>query len=148
MPNDNGVVTIKDFSFSPTSKRFKLYTADTFIFEAPPTLPIGVLEDAARMQSVASQPGMTERILSFFDKVLLPESARELRDRATKPTRFPFGADQLQPVIEWLLESYGLRPTTPSLPSSGGSTADSSTSSTAGAHSEESTPSDSRSIAS
>lgn len=149
MPDQNGVVTVKDFAFSPEPKRFKLYTEDTFIFEAPPVLPLGVLEEATTLQNLSiTEKGVTERILNYMDSMLMPESAYELRKRATEPSRFPFGVNQVQPLLEWLLEAYGLRPTQPSLPSSGGSTADDSTSSTAGAPSGESTPSDSPSIGS
>lgn len=143
MPDSNGVVTVKDFAFSVEPKRFKLYTEDPYVFEAPPTLPLGVLEEAAGMASInVRETGVVQKILDFFDMLLVPASAHELRLRATKPTPFPFGAPHLQPVIEWMLESYGLRPTQPSLPSSSGSTADDSMSSTAGAPSEASIPSD------
>ncbi len=152
MPDENGVVTIKDFSFSPEPKKFKLYTDDPFIFEAPPVLPIGVMADAAKLRNInPAEEGVIDRIMSFFDSILLPESAVELRKRALASSAFPFGMNHIAPVIEWLLEAYGMRPTTPSSDSSNGSVTeqvDDSTTSTDGALSAESNPSDSPSTAS
>jgi hypothetical protein len=149
VPDSNGVVQIKDFAFSPEPHKFRLYVGDTFVFEAMPTIPIGVLETVKTFRNLdASTGNVAEQVISFFDQVLLPDSAVELRKRAMSPSRYPFGLTHLQPVMEWLMEEYGMRPTPPSSPSSTGSVADDTTSSTAGAPAEELTPSDSPSLVS
>lgn len=138
---------IKDFEFSPETKQFRLYQNDPFTFEAAPQLPLG-LADMARQLTVASiQEHGIGVILDFFDGVLLESSAAEIRRRASDKT-MPFGPAMLRPVLMWLLEEYGLRPTEPSSSSSSTSLEGDGMSLTAGAQAEESTPSDSPSLAS
>lgn len=140
MPDQNGMVRVKDFEFSQEPKSFRLYAGDEFVFQAMPVIPIGILASLRdlRKLNVAESDEAAEKVLQFFDAVLMPESAAELRKRATQPGRFPFGINHMQPLIEWLMEEYGMRPTQPSSPSSTGSMTDAtSTSSMAGLPAEE-----------
>jgi hypothetical protein len=142
MPNSNGLVEIKDFEFSPDPKRFRMYKDDEFIFEAMPVIPIGLLDRLKNLRKItADSDDSAEMVLDFFDQVLLPGSSIELRKRATEPSKFPFGINHMQPIMEWLMEAYGMRPTQPSSDFSSGSvTEQSSMSLTDGAPVEESTP--------
>ena len=144
MPTSNGLITIKDFEFSPNPKSFRMYAGDEFIFQAMPAIPIGLLDRLKELRMIGTDSDdAAEKVLGFFDQVLIPESAIELRKRATEPGPYPFGVNHMHPIMEWLLEEYGMRPTQPSSDSSNGSMTDpSSTNSTDGAPAEESTPGD------
>lgn len=143
MVDTNGIVEVKDFEFDPTPKRFRLYKGDDFIFEAMPALPLGLASSATKLGETLKNGDLTQ-LLKFFDEILLEESAQKMREYADSKTK-PLGANQIMPIIMWLLEEYGLRPTQPSSPSSTPSGDDGITSSTAGVQDEELTHSDSAS---
>lgn len=131
---------IKEFEFNPEPKRFRLYKDDEFVFEASPSLSFNLVEMATQLTGQSLRETGLTPILQFFDTILFDESAAELRRRVDDKVR-PFGAEMLRPVLQWLLEEYGLRPTEPSSPSSSTSPDDDGTSSTVGAQPEESNPS-------
>ena len=124
----------KDFSIDESPVRFKV-GADTF--EAPHALPLPVMADLVDLSkgsdSATSQQSI-ERLLTVFDKILLPDSALHFRHRIMDQVN-PIGFRQLMDIFHWLLEVYGLRPTEPSSASSTGPS-DGGTTSTDGALSE------------
>lgn len=135
--DDFGNTTIKDFEFSPEPKRFRIYKGESeFVFHAAPALPIGMLPSMVNMSKMNVKDAQLETLLSFFDEVLLDDSVAKMREYAESKTR-PLGVEHITPIITWLLEAYGLRPSVPSLPSSLGSTDDDSMSSTDGVQVEE-----------
>lgn len=122
---------IVDFSFSLTPKRFRV---NDDVFLAAPELPLNILSIVGRFKNItADTPDVDERLLEFFDAVLLDASAQRMRERArSKDTPMPFQV--MMPIIQNLMERYGLRPTVPSSPSpSTSESVDGSTTSTAGA---------------
>lgn len=139
--------TVKRFEFSPEPKRFTLYENDPFTFEAMPTIPVWVGAALADVQNVGfggSAAKGVDAVLGVFDAILSVDSAWMMRVRASAPSdddsdevkeikkKYPLGLPMLMPIIQWLLESYGLRPTQPSENSVEQSADDGSTSSTAG----------------
>lgn len=132
--DENGVVEIKDFNFDPKPKLFRLYKNDPVTFKLMPTLPAGTIAEAAKLVNVGQNMRTTgvAPIADFFDKIMLPDSAAEFRNRLLEPSTYPIGVEMLQPIMMWVLEVYGLRPTQPSSDSSTGSTDDGGTSSMAG----------------
>jgi hypothetical protein len=141
----DGVVEIKDFSFSIEPKRFRI---NDDIFEATPEMPLTIAVTAAKIASSgALQKGDMEPVLEFFDEILLEESAARFRQRMTEDKKQPIGMRHINAIIPWLLEEYGLRPTAPSSDSSD-SQDGTGMSSTAGALSDESILSSSDSHAS
>jgi hypothetical protein len=139
VPDNNGVIEIKDFSFSLEPKRFRI---NSDVFEACPALPLNMASTLARFKDLTAVDA-DEKLLEFFDAILLDGSAMRFRERASSKTE-PIPMTALMPIINWLLEEYGLRPTVPSVPSSDTSeSADGSTPSTDGASLEASTGQDS-----
>jgi hypothetical protein len=138
--------TIKRFEFSAEPKQFTIYANDPFTFEALPTIPIYVGTALAGLQNVAmtSAAQGVETVLQIFDAILTSESAVQIRIRASAPNdgdsdeikeikrRYPLGIPMMMPIINWLLESYGLRPPQPSESSVEQSADAGSTSSTVG----------------
>lgn len=134
MTTESGKVEIVDFSRPPEPKRFRI---NDDIFEAAPELPLGTMEIAANISAARIKDEGVEPILEFFDAILFDQSAARLRERAKSKTE-PIGLAHLMPIINWLLEAYGLRPTQPSENSSG-SPSETGTSLTDGVQSETST---------
>lgn len=63
-----------------------------------------------------------ESIFEIFDQLLIEESAKVFRERAmSKGDRGIDVQRQLMPILYYLLEQYGVRPTQPSSDSSSGS---------------------------
>lgn len=144
MTTENGEIEMKDFSFSLEPKPFRIAPD---VFYAAPALPFGIGATVAKFKDMAADDA-PERMLQFFDAILLDESAARMRQRATSKIE-PIPMTLCMPIINWLLEEYGMRPTQPSEPSSSTSGAtDDSTSSTAGAPSTDSTGPDSPSTGS
>ena len=102
---------MKDF----TKKRGDIsFRVDDDVFHAAPGVPAEVLLDFAT-QFTGMGPGspVDEQLKAFrgvFELVLLPESLERfnerMRDRAN-----PIEIDQVEDIITWLMEQYGLRPT-------------------------------------
>lgn len=119
---------IKDFSVTAEPKTWTM-DGDTFI--APPTIPPMVLADIAESASALTNVaendlrGRLEAVANLFDMLLTPETAPRFRERLTAK-KAATAADTIDlnkqaiPVLYWLLEEYGLRPTEPSEPSATG----------------------------
>lgn len=118
--------TVQDFSavpaappsadirdFSKPRKRVA-FTIDGDVFEAPPVLPAMVLMEYTKTfnahkdsddpaDQMASMTGVLELILR-------PASYKLFMARLSDPER-PIDLEQLQQVIEFVMEEYGMRPT-------------------------------------
>lgn len=134
--------TTKSFSRNRPKIQFEV---DGDIFTAASGLPAGTLaEFGVRYADAASDKGIKEQfetLSQVLSLVLLPDSYALFSERLSDRTR-PIDLDQLNDVIVWLLEQYGLRPTVPSSDSSSGSPLpEPGTSSTDGAPATVSTPS-------
>lgn len=145
--DQDGNPGIRDFFVDETPKRFRVHR-DGDVFEAPPVLgPVQILELVALSKNVSAMAATgdpsaaVKAIQDVFDEILTEDSAAKFaallvsRDRPIDLQR------QIVPILLWLLEEYGMRPTAPSSDSSNISTADGGTSSTDGAPPSESTPS-------
>ena len=120
-PQDTDVVQIRDFTIRQKKIKFKI---DEDVFEAYAILGLPLLQEI--VQTSKKLGAMVEEqnynaFFEIFDKILYPESAKRFRTRAES-----IGDDaidvkrQLLPVLYYLLEEYGVRPTQPSLDSSSG----------------------------
>lgn len=82
-------------------------------FDAVPALPADMMMEMTTEFATMDEGDPAESIkamLSVLEKFLLPDSFRRFRERMgdkTRPIEFP----QVQEVIFWLLEQYGMRPT-------------------------------------
>lgn len=124
---------IRDFS----KKRKKLlFSVDDDTFEAASAIPAEVMIQFAERITTADPSRMTpkEQVGIFRDMlemVLLPESMATMRKRMSD-ARNPVDMSQLDEIIQWLFEEYGMRPTQdPSSSSNGDSLLGSGTTSTA-----------------
>lgn len=130
----------RDFSVSMDPKPFRIAPDD---FEAPPILAPMALKKLARLHSelgdlgdVGSDIDRTMTLVgSMFDILLPGPSGARFRARLFSEGRAadpdtgreedPPPIDlmrQILPLLYWLLEEYGMRPTGPSSPSPNGST--------------------------
>jgi hypothetical protein len=97
------------------------------VFEASALLGLPQMQDMVKLSksigSIADRDdGDYSEIFTIFDQVLLPDSATRFKERAL--SRGDTAIDvkrQLLPILYYLLEAYGLRPTQPSSESSTGS---------------------------
>jgi hypothetical protein len=124
---------IRDFS----KKRKKLvFRVDDDEFEAASAIPAEVMIQFAERITTADPSKMTpkEQVAIFRDMlemVLLPESMAVMRQRMAD-ARNPVDMQQLDEIIQWLFEEYGMRPTVdPSSSSNGDSPLGSGTTLTA-----------------
>lgn len=89
-------------------------------FLCVPVIPAGATQDLARL-SKASNNEQVVLFGQFLDTVLLPESAarfaQRIRQHDTAITN-----RQINQAVVYLVEKYGLRPTTPVSPSHNGAT--------------------------
>ena len=103
---------IKDFS----KKRNRiLFRIDDDVFEATPAVPADTMISFAKRFTVSDPTQMTvEQQLNVFTDVLgdvlLPESMDRMRARMGDKAN-PVDLDQLDSIIQWLFEEYGMRPT-------------------------------------
>lgn len=157
----NGVIEISDFAPVTTAdagtpppsavKRFefslepKQFFINDDLFLAAPALPLGIAGQLAAFKG-ALEAEAVDKLLDFFDLILLDASAQLFRERAFSKDK-PIPMTQVMPIINWLLEEYGMRPTQPSADSSSTSAdAGGSTPSTDGASPAASTGPDSLSL--
>jgi hypothetical protein len=112
---------IKDFSKSRKRLQFRI---DGDVFEAAPAVPAEVMisfaekftmADPTKM-TVAQQVGIFREVLEI---VLLPDSMQRMKSRMSDAAN-PVDIEQLDQIIQWLFEEYGMRPTTESVSSSNG----------------------------
>lgn len=149
--DQDGNPQIRDFFIDETPKQFRVHR-DGEVFEAPAVLGpaqmvelVGVLKTMGSLAGGATDPDSAQAALKAIGDVFTgiltadsgPKFAALLIDR-TRPIDLK---RQLMPILQWLLEEYGLRPTTASPASSNTSTpTDAGTNSTDGPPLEESTP--------
>lgn len=114
-------IDFKDFTLERNYVGFKI-DGDKFIASAK----LGIATIQALVRVAEEMPKYIEKkeygaIYDILDQVLLPESARRMRERglSTGPDTIDVQR-QLMPVIYYLLEQFGLRPTQPSSTSSSG----------------------------
>lgn len=125
---------IRDFS---RKRKQLLFRVDDDQFEAASAIPAEVMIQFAERITSADPSKMTpkEQVGIFRDMlemVLLPESMSLMRKRMAD-SRNPVDMSQLDEIIQWLFEEYGMRPTQdPSSSSSGDSLLGSGTTLTAG----------------
>jgi hypothetical protein len=111
---------IRDFSKARKDISFRV---DDDMFHAARGIPAEVLLDfAAEFSSMETSATVDQQLKAFrsmLDVVLLPESLERfnarMRDRAN-----PIEIDQVEEIVTWLMEQYGLRPTEPSSSSPAG----------------------------
>jgi hypothetical protein len=126
----------RDFSLPMDPKPFRIDPDD---FEAPPLLAPMVLRNLGRLHTELGDQADIEKTLTLvsdmFAMVLPGPSGERFRARLLTESRAadpetgrpadPPPIDlvrQALPVLYWLLEEYGIRPTEPSSPSPNGST--------------------------
>lgn len=110
---------IRDFSKPRKTLQFRI---DDDVFQAAPAIPAEVLIQFAEQFSTADPTKMAiaEQVRIFrdmLDIVLLPESMAIMRKRMSDAQN-PVDIEQLNDVVTWLFEEYGMRPTTESVSSS------------------------------
>lgn len=113
---------IKDFSKTRKPIQFRV---DDDVFDAAPSIPAEVMIQFAEgftsmnpdQMNPAEVVGALRRVIEV---VLDPQSLARFQERMRDPQN-PIDMDQLDQIVQWLFEEYGLRPTTEGSPSSGGS---------------------------
>jgi len=112
---------LKDFS----KKRKRLqFTVDDDTFEAAAAIPAEVMIQFAERVSTTDPNAMSPKeqvgiFREMLETVLLPDSMAVMRKRMADP-RNPVDMEQLDSIITWLFEEYGMRPTQESNSSSAG----------------------------
>jgi hypothetical protein len=111
---------IKDFTTPKKNIRFKI---DDEVFRGLSDLPALTLVEFAGMAeqlSNSSLEGQPKMLRAMFELVLDEDSGRRFVDRMSSRER-PIGMEQINDIMPWIMEKYGLRPTTPSSDSLTGS---------------------------
>lgn len=133
-PPDEEEVEIRDFTIKKKRIKFKI---DDDVFEATNILGVSTMQDlvntASELQEMLKNKDFTG-LEKLFSELLLPDSAKRFNERMrAKGDEAIDVRRQLLPIIHYLLERFGLRPTQPSLASPAGSPSEANgTSSTAG----------------
>jgi hypothetical protein len=120
---------VRDFSLPMEPKQFRV---DPDTFDAPPIIPGGVLKQIATVSADLADTGgdldkTLQRVGDVF-RMLMPgphgeRFAARLLSAGGPDDPPPIDLrQQVLPVLMWLLEEYGLRPTPPSSDSAVGST--------------------------
>lgn len=112
---------MKDFTKIRKPLQFQV---DDDVFDAAPTIPAEVMiqfaEGFTTVDPAAMSPsemvGALRRVVEF---VLLPQSLARFKERMASQAE-PIDMEQLDNIVQWLFEEYGLRPTTESSPSLSG----------------------------
>lgn len=109
--------TMRDFS----SKRKPIsFTIEADVFHGPAVLPaavFGELMEAAKglgsfqMTDAKQVDAALERVAEFTDLILTPETAPRFRERLLSRTEPLDLVEQVLPIVQWLAEVYGMRPT-------------------------------------
>lgn len=111
---------IKDFT---EDRKRILFKIDGDVFECNPQLPILSLLDFAAMADQVgdkADDAAKNMFLDMFNMVLIDESAAVFIERM-RDKRRPISITQVNDILPWIMEQFGLRPTQPSAPSSPGS---------------------------
>ena len=115
---------MKDFTKIRKPLQFKI---DDDVFDAVPSIPAEVMIqfaegftslDPAQMNP-AQAVGALRQVIEF---VLEPQSLDLFKERMASKTN-PIDMGQLDEIVQWLFEEYGLRPTAESSPSLSGDSA-------------------------
>lgn len=124
-------VRFKDFSKKRKPINFLLDSTEPFhCYEA---LALPSLQEIALIAGNMTSENATESFAEFFKVVLQPPSAERMSAKLYDRMN-PLDPEQANEVMAWLMEVYGLRPTSPSSDSSAGSpTGDGGTPSVGGA---------------
>lgn len=118
----DGTIDIKDFTIKRKRIQFKV---DDDVFTAHAVLGLPHMQHMIRVSKNMRDLITDEKfdaIFDVFDQLLTPDSAKRFRERV-----FSSGDDaidvreQLIPILHYLLEAYGVRPTQLSSDSSSGS---------------------------
>jgi hypothetical protein len=111
---------IKDFSRDREDVKFKI---DGDVFEAKKAIPAKVLMNFAKkfsdMDSGASVEQQLEAFEGVLTLVLVPRSLELFQSRMADDDN-PIDVEQVEEIITWLFERYGMRPTQLPAPSSDG----------------------------
>jgi hypothetical protein len=111
LPDDS--IDIKDFTLA---ERFIRFRAEGDVFEAYSALGLATMQRMVNVSKSISSMVQEEKydaIVAVFDEALTPESAKRFRERALSSDG-EIALDvkrQLIPILHFLLEKYGLRPT-------------------------------------
>ncbi len=113
-------VEIRDF----TNHRVVRFRIDDDVFEGLPDLPAMLLvEFASAMAKLDETTDIKDQPKVFrdlFNMVLTDESAARFIERMSSKTE-PISIAQIDQIMPWIMEQYGMRPTEPSSDSSTGS---------------------------
>jgi hypothetical protein len=103
---------IRDFTAARKSIRFRI---DSDIFDAVPDIPAQVLLDfALEMEHAGESPQQAIQAMTRVVGILLTRPSAELFLARMSDPDNPISAEQLQHIMPWLMEQYGMRPTEPS----------------------------------
>lgn len=102
---------MRDFSKKRKDISFRV---DDDVFHAAPGVPADVLmEFAAEFSGLTVQATVDQQLRAFrgmFELVLHPDSLARFNERLRDRVN-PIEIDQVEQIITWLMEQYGLRPT-------------------------------------
>jgi hypothetical protein len=112
---------IKDFTRRRKAPQFRI---DEDLFTAVAAIPAEEMISFAEQITTADPTQMSPReqvslLRKTLENMLVPESLLRFQQRMADKTN-PIDMEQLNDVVEWLFEEYGLRPTTGSSSSSSG----------------------------
>jgi hypothetical protein len=108
---------IKTRDFSRTSSGVQ-FTADGYTHICRPALAPEVMQDVValtRDKKITEDFGIVEEI---FKQLMSPANFSEIQPRFRRDHENPLGLAQILEIIEWLIEEYAQRPTTPPATSS------------------------------
>jgi hypothetical protein len=112
---------IKDFSAPPKKIQFRI-TPD--VFDCVTDLPVLSLIDFAVLVDQVDTNSLSDHakdlFIDMFNLVLLDTSAERFVERMRDKNN-PISMTQVQEILPWVMEQYGMRPTQPSDNSSDGS---------------------------
>lgn len=106
---------IKDFTKKRKPLQFRI---DDDVFSAVATIPADVMIEFAESMSSANPADMSPSemvgaLRRVIEMVLHPDSLTLFRKRMGDPQN-PIDMEQLDSIVTWLFEEYGMRPTTES----------------------------------
>lgn len=102
---------VKDFS---KKRKDIVFRVDDDTFHAARGVPADVLMDfAGEFSNIATDATVDQQLKAFrslLEVVLLPESLEQFNARM-RDRENPIEIDQVEDIVTWLMEQYGLRPT-------------------------------------
>lgn len=110
-------------SFTKVRKPIQ-FEIDNDVFDASPAVPAQVMLDFMGQITSADPTSMSPQqqinlLMGVLEIVLLPQSLARFKARMSS-VQEPIEMDQVNDVVMWLFEEYGLRPTTESVSSASG----------------------------